>query len=45
MGTKIIKKYIPPGPTVVWKRDPKTGKIKPTIVKRKGYYRWVKVNN
>ena len=33
---------IPAGPTVVWKKD-KYGKVKPTIVKRKGYCKKVRV--
>jgi hypothetical protein len=40
---KEIKKiYIQPGYTTVWKKD-KQGKLKPIIVKRKGYIKSVVV--
>jgi len=41
---KFIRQYIPDGPTVVWKKNTRTGKLQAMIVHRKGYYRTIAVN-
>lgn len=38
----IRKIYIPPGPTVVWKKNPNTQKIEPKVVQRNGYTKTIK---
>jgi len=41
---KLVTQTIPSGPTIVWKKNSRTGKMEPKQVMRKGYQRTVKVN-